>query len=176
MTDDEWGVLTKILRRSGRGRPPTDARRTWNGIFWVACSRSPWREMPDDFGRPGTALRALHRAASTQRLHRLLLLVARLRGLQGGPLEAIEWFIVRAFRRAFRIAPNAIGFARRLGLASALPAEPAFLPDRDLSEKLTAFLRDLAVRKARLPLGTLQTIQGMMHRAVGKPWLWKATG
>jgi hypothetical protein len=132
--------------------------------------------MPPEFGRHGTALRALHRAAITQRLHRILLMVARLRGLEGGPLEAIEWFIVRAFRRAFRVAPNAIGFARRLGLASALPAAPAFLPDRHLSEKLTALARELRAQATRPPLSTLQALGWLMHRAIGLPKLWKATG
>jgi hypothetical protein len=132
--------------------------------------------MPPEFGRADTAHRTLHRAATARHLHRLLLMVARLRGLEGGPLEAIEWFIVRTFRRAFRIAPNAIGFARRLGLVSALPADPVFLGDPDLSERLRAFAREIAGRATRLSLGTLDALQGLLQRAAGVPWLWKTTG
>jgi hypothetical protein len=103
-------------------------------------------------------------------------MVARLPGLAGGPLEAIEWFIVRTFRRAFRIAPGAIAFAHRLGMVSALPADPAFLPDTEVAEKLGAFAREAAGCGATLPLQTLDSLQDLAWRAAGMPWLWKTTG
>jgi transposase len=130
LSDAEWETLSACLRRGPgkpRGRPPADARRLWDGIFWVASSRGPWRDLPAEFGRADTAHRALRRAAASGALHRMLLRVSDHPLFAGDALRGIEWFVVRAYRRAFRITPHAIAYARRLGLASALPCEPCWL-------------------------------------------------
>jgi transposase len=175
MTDAEWDALTNILRRTARGRPAGDARRTWDGIFWVACSRGPWREMPARFGRADSAHRALRRAAAAQRLHRMLMPVSDHPAFGASPLRAIEWFIVRAYRRAFRITPIAIAFARRLGLASALPAEPFWLPDPILSEKVKAIALAARESAGRLGLAFLRALDHLARRAAGDPRRWKTT-
>ncbi|WP_270938697.1 transposase, partial [Falsiroseomonas oryzae] len=64
MTEAEWTALAAVLRRDGPGRPPRDLRATWDAVFWVACSRGPWRELPAALGRADTAHRALRRAAA----------------------------------------------------------------------------------------------------------------
>jgi transposase len=175
LTDTEWAALSAILHASNRGRPPTDARRTWNGIFWIACSREPWRALPPEFGRPDSAHRTLRRAALGQHLHRLLLWVSdRYPGAES-PLRAIEWFIVRAYRRAFRITPIAIAFARRLGLASALPAEPLWLPNPNLSETVKALARDAKNSVAALPMAFLRALLHLSRRAAGEPRHWRTT-
>jgi transposase len=167
--------MTKILHPTTRGRPATDARRTWNGIFWIACSRGPWRDLPAEFGKPDTAHRTLRRAALAQRLHRALLVVSDHPGYAGHPLKAIEWFIVRAFRRAFRITPIAIALARRLGLASALPAEPAFLPQPDLSEWVKAVARFAQKIRATLTPGQRYALTVLTELAAGRPRFWRTT-
>lgn len=176
LTDPEWEALTKILHRTARGRPPADARALWNGIFWVACSREPWRAMPAQFGKPDTAHRALRRAALAKHLHAMLLRVSPHPLFRDEPLHAIAWFIVRAFRRAFRVAPHAIAYARRLGLASALPAPPCWLPDPDLSETVKLLARKVAQCCAEAPLALLRALHYLMGRAAGVPRMWRATG
>ena len=176
MTDAEWATLSAILRRGGRGRPPRDERRLWDGIFLVACGTFPWRDMPAGFGRADTAHRALRRAAATHRLHAMLLRVSPHPLMRDDPLQGIAWFVVRAFRRAFRVAPHAIAYARRLGLASALPCAPCWLPDPDLSETVKRIARAAAESAGRLPLGFLRALYWLHRRAGGAPRYWKATG
>jgi transposase len=175
MTDAEWTALSLHLRRGGPGRPARDARRIWDGIFWVACSRGPWRDMPAEFGKPDTAHRALRRAAEARHLHGMLLGVSDHPLMAGGALRGLEWFIVRAFRRAFRIAPHAIAYARRLGLADALPAPPCWLPKPDLSETVKLIAVKLLKCQGDRPLALLRALHFMARRSVGLPRMWRAT-
>ena len=175
LTDAEWHALSTILHRSARGRPPRDARRSWDGIFWVACSKGPWRDMPAEFGRADTAHRTLRRAAAAQHLHRMLLRVSDHPFFAGDALRGIEWLIVRAYRRAFRITPHAVAFARRLGLARAQPCAPCWLPDPDLSEAVKSLARKLAESAVR-PLELLRALHFLSRRAAGEPRHWRTTG
>ena len=52
-------------------------------------------------------------------------------------MAGLRYRICRAFRRMARLLPVAsLALARRLGLLTALPCAPAWLPDPDLSETL----------------------------------------
>jgi transposase len=176
MSDAEWVALSACLRRSGRGRPPADARRAWDGIFWIACSKGPWRDLPAEFGRPDTAHRTLRRAAASAALHRMLLRVSDHPLFAHDALRGIEWFIVRAYRRAFRITPFAIAYARRLGLASALPCEPCWLPKPDLSEAVKTLARKAVKSQSALPPAFLRVLHHLFTRATGEPRYWRTTG
>ena len=175
LNDAEWAELSRILRRSARGRPPADARRAWDGIFWVACSKGPWREMPAAFGRADTAHRTLRRAALGRQLHALLLRASAHPGFADSPLRAIAWFIVRAFRRAFRVAARAIFYARHLGLLSALPAAPIWLPNPNLSEAVKDIGHRIRHQAGRLSLPFLQAMHCLFRRSAGEPRFWKTT-
>jgi transposase len=179
MTDAEWAALSRCLRRGSgapRGRRPADARGTWDGIFWVACSKGPWRDMPACFGRPDTAHRTLRRAAAAQRLHGMLLLVSDHPIAALGGLRAIEWFIVRTFRRAFRVTPFAIAYARRLGLASALPCDPFWLPKPHLSETIDAFCKIMRALTPHTPFWVIEALRFLHRMAAGDARKWRATG
>ncbi len=176
MTDAEWDALRACLRQGGRGRPSADARRTWDGIFWIACSRAPWRDLPAQFGKPDTAHRALRRAAAAQHLHGMLIAVSPHRLMRDSGLHRIAWFIVRAFRRAFRVAPHAIALARRLGLADALPADPLFLPRPNLSERIKRILHRLGGDAFfALPTPLLDAYFHLLKIACGMPRMWRTT-
>jgi transposase len=174
MTDAEWGSLSALLRRA-TGRPPANARRTWDGIFWVACSSGPWRDMPAEFGRPDTAHRALRRAAQARILHLVLLRASPHPAWADDPLRRIGWFIVRAFRRAFRVAPAAIGFPRHLGLADALPCHPSKLPRPGLSETAIAVSRAILKAPGGLTRGTAAVLNALRRLAFGDPRGWRTT-
>ncbi|WP_137180585.1 transposase [Roseomonas sp. AR75] len=176
LTDIEWAALSAILHRSTRGRPPTIARYTWDAIFWVACSTRPWRALPEHLGKADSAHRALRRAAAQKHLHRMLLRVSdHPEFAQNNPLRAIEWFIVRAYRRAFRITSIAIPFARRLGLACALPADAVWLPDANLSETVKAIAARAQALAGTLSLGLLRALLDLSDRAAGQPRRWRTT-
>jgi transposase len=177
MTDAEWAVLRSCLRQGGRGRPSRDARRIWDGIFWIACSRAPWRDLPEQFGKPDTAHRALRRAAAAWHLHEMLIAVSPHRLMRQSGLHSIAWFIVRAFRRAFRVAPHAIAFARRLGLADALPTDPLFLPRPNLSERIKRIVHKLGGDAFfALPDRLLDAYFHLLKIACGMPRMWRTAG
>ncbi len=174
MTDAEWSSLSALLRRA-TGRPPANARRTWDGIFWVACSSGAWREMPAEFGRADSVHRALRRAGEAKILHLILLRASPHPAWDGDPLRGIAWFIVRAFRRAFRTAPGAIRFARHLGLRDALPCHPLLLPQPGLSETVIALYRKAMKAPGGLTEAAVAALTALSTRVLGHPWLWRAT-
>ena len=52
MSDEEWAVFRPFLteNRAQGGRPPRDHRRRLDGIFWIARTGAPWRDLPEEFG------------------------------------------------------------------------------------------------------------------------------
>jgi hypothetical protein len=123
--------------RPHRGRPPRDLRRTWDAIFWVACSRLPWHCLPPGLGRHDSAHRALRRAARAGLIDRLLIAVADHPGRGGW--DALRWRVARACRRVARLLSfGQLALAERLGLRDALPCEPVHLPRPHLSGSLLA--------------------------------------
>jgi transposase len=53
LTDAEWRFFERFVIEAGskRGRPPADHRRVLDGIFWIARTGSPWRDVPEKFGK-----------------------------------------------------------------------------------------------------------------------------
>jgi transposase len=175
MTDAEWVSLSECLRRGAARRPARDARRSWDGIFWIACSKGPWRALPAGFGRPDSVHRVLRRAALAHLLHRVLLRVADHPLLLSDPLRGIAWFVERAFRRAFRVAPGAIAYARLLGLTAALPAATCWLPKPDLSEAVIVMMRKLSEPGMARPLPLLRAIHWLFQSGLGHIRHWRTT-
>jgi len=146
MTDAEWALLGPLVTRAlvpHRGRRAEDPRRSWDAIFWVACSSGPWRDLPESLGKPDTAHRTLRRAARSGLLDKLLM------GLSDHPkvkrvLDPLGWRIARAWRRAARLLtmPQLL-LAKFLGLTDALPCRPDRLPRPFLSETIVAQAQDL---------------------------------
>lgn len=53
LKEEEWEVIERIIykRRGMQGRPPPkDARRLWDGIFYITKNGCFWRDLPKDFG------------------------------------------------------------------------------------------------------------------------------
>ena len=177
LTDSEWAALLPLLRPGAPlGRPPQNLRRTWDAIFWVASSRTPWHHLPAHLGRADTAHRALRRAARAGLLDRLLIAVSR-HPLATEPLAALEWRIARAWRRAARLMSFAsLSLARRLGMASALPAPPDCIPDPTLSETIKRLSKMLVaeIREGRgQPL--FAPLKALIRAARGNPRRWRLT-
>jgi len=58
LTDDEWECISDLFEnRAVTGRPPVDRRRVLDGIFWILRSGSPWRDLPEEFGKWQTVWR-----------------------------------------------------------------------------------------------------------------------
>jgi len=53
MSDEEWRFHERFIQavRALNGRKPTNHRLVLDGTFWIARTGSPWRELPEEFGR-----------------------------------------------------------------------------------------------------------------------------
>lgn len=172
LSDEEYAALLPHLPPSGGpGRPPADRRRTLDAIFWIACSRGPWRDLPPELGRADSAHRTLRRWARAGVLDRLLTALSGRAWAPAPPaLRAMEYWICRAWRRMARLmSVGSLLLARRLGLLTALPCAPVFLPNPDLSETLRRLSLRVLGEPAAWPRGTLALIGRALLVAGGQP-------
>ena len=53
MSDEEWSLFEHFILaiRAPNGRKPTNHRLVLDGIYWIARTGSPWRDLPDEFGK-----------------------------------------------------------------------------------------------------------------------------
>ena len=53
MSDDEWAFFERFILavRAPNGRKPTNHRTVLDGVFWIARTGSPWRDLPEEFGK-----------------------------------------------------------------------------------------------------------------------------
>jgi transposase len=63
MNDFEWAWLEPFVieRGAGSGRPPRNHRLVLDGIFWVARTGIPWRDLPEYFGKWSSVYRQFRR-------------------------------------------------------------------------------------------------------------------
>jgi transposase len=58
LTDDAWDCIADLFGEpAATGRPPVDRRKVFDGILWILRTGSPWRDLPDEFGKWQTAWR-----------------------------------------------------------------------------------------------------------------------
>lgn len=53
MEDAEWAFFEPFLFaiRGRGGRRASDHRRVLDAVFWIARTGSPWRDLPEEFGK-----------------------------------------------------------------------------------------------------------------------------
>lgn len=63
LTDQQWLWLSARLplATEKRGRPPGNNRAVIEGIFWIAVTGLPWRELPVAYGRWSSVYRRFQR-------------------------------------------------------------------------------------------------------------------
>jgi transposase len=63
MNDAQWAFFEPFVTETGplRGRPPSNHRRILEGIFWLARTKSPWRTLPEEFGKWRAVYGQFHR-------------------------------------------------------------------------------------------------------------------
>tara|TARA_R110002110_G_scaffold86743_6_gene226320 strand:- start:7240 stop:7656 length:417 start_codon:yes stop_codon:yes gene_type:complete len=63
MEDAEWAFFKPFLIsiRGRGGRPASDHRRILNAVFWIARTGSPWRDLPEEFGKWSSVYRQFRR-------------------------------------------------------------------------------------------------------------------
>jgi len=187
LTDSEWAELRVWLPHGdpdmphrGPGRPPKSLRRTVDAIFWVAASSGPWKHLPAELGKPGTAHRTLTRWARAGVLEPLLVKVSHPEAEGSATLRGLAYWLARTFRRMARIVSTAaLALVRDvLGLVDAWPVNPLVLASRDLSKTAKASLRTvgnalklntmLLVRAARADDDSERTAREKTHRVIAR--------
>ena len=137
LSDTTWAALQPYLPTlSPQGRRTPGLRARLDAIFHLAHHPgTPWKNLPERFGRPDTVARFFRRLTHAGFWHRLLKALAATP--PNHPLRALEKAITRATRRAARLGGlHLLVLIRRLGLRSALAAPPWMLPDPALAETL----------------------------------------
>lgn len=63
MSDEEWAFFEPFIRgvRARNGRQGADHRRVLDGVFWIARTGSPWRDLPEEFGKWSSVYRQFRR-------------------------------------------------------------------------------------------------------------------
>lgn len=55
LTDEQWDLISDVFpARAATGRPPVNRRDVVDGILWIKRTGSPWRDLPEEFGKWGT--------------------------------------------------------------------------------------------------------------------------
>ncbi len=105
LTDEQWNLIESYLpkRTATTGRKPRDPRLMLNGIMWVLCSGSPWRDLPERFGPWQTVYdyyRNWRNNGTFDRLHQGLRLQLDRQGKIDWQLWCIDGSSIRASRAA----------------------------------------------------------------------------
>lgn len=63
MSDEEWGFFEPFIVaiRRPNGRRPADHRLVLDGVFWIARTGAPWRDLPEEFGKWSSVYRQFRR-------------------------------------------------------------------------------------------------------------------
>ena len=63
MSDEEWSLFERFILaiRAPNGRKPSNHRLVLDGIFWIAQTGSPWRDLREDFGKWSSVYRQFRR-------------------------------------------------------------------------------------------------------------------
>lgn len=100
LTDVQWDLIKNVFPDPAKtGRPPVCRRQVMDGILWINRTGSPWRDLPEEFGKWGTVWDLFDTWTSNGILDEI---VIRLRGHVelDGELWCIDGTIVRAARCA----------------------------------------------------------------------------
>ncbi|GAA4223246.1 transposase [Sagittula marina] len=63
MSDEGWAFFERFILavRAPNGRKPTNHRLVLDGVFWIARTGAPWRDLPEEFGKWSSVYRQFRR-------------------------------------------------------------------------------------------------------------------
>jgi transposase len=113
MSDEEWAFFEPFLSGAAKrtGRPPANHRLVLDGIFWIARTGAPWRDLHEDFGSWNSVYRQFRRWTLAG-IWDVMLEALNDSGAGQASLQMIDSTIVRAHQHA--------GGAKKGGLKQAL--------------------------------------------------------
>lgn len=95
-----------VAREDGKGRPSRSDREILNGIFWLLCSGSPWRDLPERYG-PWQTVYDRFRKYRQRGVFDRILTKLRFRLQQDGYLDLNTWFVDATINKAHKAAAGA---------------------------------------------------------------------
>ncbi len=100
MTDEEWAFFEdfNLATRAPNGRKPANHRLVLDGIFWIARTGSPWRDLPEEFGKWSSVYRQFHRWTLTGLWEEILDALNQ----SGAVPEPCKWSIAPSFAPIIR--------------------------------------------------------------------------
>lgn len=101
MTDQEWLLFEHFILaiRAPNGRKPTNHRLVLDGIFWIARTGSPWRDLPEEFGKWSSVYRQFRRWTLAGLWEDILEALNR-SGAVPDALQMIDSTVIRAHHQA----------------------------------------------------------------------------
>lgn len=101
MSNAEWAFFEPFVSPKGpkSGRPAADHRRVLDGIFWIARTGAPWRDLPEYFGKWGSVYRQFRRW-SVSGLWDVMLEEMNSNGQNQNSVQMIDSTIIRAHQHA----------------------------------------------------------------------------
>ena len=101
MSDEEWAFHERFILavRAPNGRKPMNHRLVLDGIFWIARTGSPWRDLPEEFGKWSSVYRQFRRWTLVGLWEGILEALYE-SGLVPDALQLIDSTVVRAHHQA----------------------------------------------------------------------------
>ncbi len=101
MPDEEWAFFERFILsvRAPNGRRPTNHRLVLDGVFWIARTGAPWRDLPDEFGKWSSVYRQFRRWTLTGLWEKILETLTESR-IVPDALQMVDSTVVRAHHHA----------------------------------------------------------------------------
>jgi transposase len=101
MSNREWAFFEPFVTVAGpkRGRPAADHRLVLDGVFWIARTGAPWRDLPEEFGKWSSVYRQFRRW-TVSGLWDAMLEALNAIGAAQSSVQMIDSTIVRAHQHA----------------------------------------------------------------------------
>lgn len=101
MSDEEWASHEHFILgdRAPKGRKPMNHRLVLEEIFWIARTGSPWRDLPEEFGKWSSDYRQFRRWTLAG-LWEGILEALNKSGLVPDAMQMIDSTVVRAHHQA----------------------------------------------------------------------------
>jgi len=97
VTDFEWSVIEPLIPMDRRGPKPQNNRRIINGMFYILRTGSPWRDLPERYGRYTTVYNRFNRWRKAGIWDKLMEAIVK---AHGGEVQMIDSSTVRVHQHA----------------------------------------------------------------------------
>ena len=107
MSDEEWAFFERFIWivRAPNGRKPTNHRLVLDGIFWIARTGAPWRDLPEEFGKWSSVYRQFRRWTLSG-LWEDIMEALNQSGAVPDALQMIDSTVIRAHHQAAGARPH----------------------------------------------------------------------